>query len=125
MGVAMSPRLGRADPYGHPYGRCRWLEIWQPAAKAIMLKQAQLHQRAGHCDRFKMLCQRTKVLTDLSKVEALDEEINDAEDAIDKHCDPIAFADRAKDTEELFRYQMAADYADRWPEVKCGSGRVL
>jgi hypothetical protein len=101
------------------------LDIWRPAAKAILLKTAQMLQRAGHGEEHLRLCELLKQETDLSKIESLLEQVNAAEDAFVAACEPLAFKDRAKDREELFRYQMAADYSDGWVEVKSGSGKLL
>ena len=101
------------------------LQVWRPAAKAILLKAAQMQKRCAHGEEHWRLCELLKDETDLAKIETLLEQVDAAEDKFVAACEPLAFADRAKTREELFRYQMAADYSDGWVEVKSGSGKLL
>jgi hypothetical protein len=101
------------------------LEIWKPAARAILLKAAQYRARAAHGAEHAKLCEDIKLEKDPWKIEKLLEAIDAAEEAFVKHCEPIGFSDRAKSREDLFRWQMAADYADGWVEVRSSSGRML
>jgi hypothetical protein len=101
------------------------VDIFRPAAKAVILKQAQMVERAEHGALHKQLCEELKAERDLAKIEILLEKIDDAEDSFVAACQPLAFSDRAKSRDELFRWQMAADYADGWTEVKSSSGRLI
>jgi hypothetical protein len=99
------------------------LDIWRPAAKAIMLKAAQLQVRADHGDRHAKLCEELRTEENPWNIERLLEQIDEAEDAFLAASE--AFVDRAKDREELFRYRMAADCSDGWVEVKLSRGKLL
>jgi hypothetical protein len=101
------------------------VDIFRPSAKAIILKQAQMIERAEHGALHKQLCEELKAERDLAKIEILLEKIDDAENSFVAACQPLAFADRAKSRDELFRWQMEADYADGWTEVKSSSGRLI
>jgi hypothetical protein len=90
-----------------------------------MLKAAQLQKRSGHGARHAELCEELRQEKNPWRIETWLEKINDAEDEFTAACEPLAFRDRARCREELFRFQMAADYSDGWVEVKSSSGRLL
>ena len=101
------------------------LELFRPAAKAILLKAAQLAKRVDCGEEHARLCEEVKTMTDLTQIEAHVVKIDAAEDAFTELCLPLGFADRAKTREELFRWQMSADYADGWFEIRSASGQLL
>ena len=52
-------------------------------------------------------------------------QIDEAEEKFTAACEPLAFKDKARSREDLFRYQMAADYSDCWMEVKSSQGNLF
>jgi hypothetical protein len=105
--------------------RNEMLDVWRPAAHAILLKASQLQKRAGHGEKHAALCERLRLEKNPFEMEKILGEIDEAEDAFCNACEPLAFQDRSRTREELFRYRMAADYSDGWVEVKAADGRLL
>ena len=101
------------------------LDVWRPAAKAILLKAQQMMVRVARGEEHIRLCELLKQEKDLDRIEALLEQVDAAEDLWKQSCEPLGYADGAKSKEELFRWQMAADYDDSWSEVRSSSGKLL
>ena len=108
-------------------------EVFRPAARAIMLKQAQMLQhpvwwRLTH----KQLCDEFQAERDLAKIEMLLEKIDDAKESVHPILReqefswqlPREFAS-VRLREESFILQSAKDYGKHWVEVRSSSGRLL
>ena len=105
--------------------RVEYIKVWKPAMRAIALKTQQRKDRAVLTDEHTALCARLKESVDLEEIEMLLEKIEAIEAGIRVASLPLAFAKIAKSEEELFRFQMAADYSDAWTEINSTSGRLL
>jgi hypothetical protein len=107
-------------------------EVFRPAARAIMLKQAQMLQQPEWHSLHKQLCDELQAESDLAKIEILLEKIDDAKDSVNPMLREQSFSwqlpaeyGRAKLREESFSLQIAKDYGDHWVEVRSSSGRLL
>jgi hypothetical protein len=105
--------------------RVDMLTLWRPAMRAIALKSQQRKERGVLTDEHTELCTRLKSLTNLTEIEMILGKIDAIEEGIRVASLPLAFAKKARSEEELFRFQMAADYADAWCEIKASDGRLL
>ena len=107
-------------------------EVFRPAARAIMLKQAQMLQQPVWPLSHKQLCDELQAERDLAKIEILLEKIDDAKDSVNPMLREQSFSwqlpaeyGSVKLREESFILQSAKDYGKHWVEVRSFSGRLL
>ena len=107
-------------------------EVFRPAARAIMLKQAQMLQQPVWPLSHKQLCDELQAERDLAKIEILLEKIDDAKDSVNPMLRSKSFSwqlpaeyGSVKLREESFILQSAKDYGKHWVEVRSSSGRLL
>ena len=105
--------------------RKRVLEIFMPLARAFIIKQQQMKVRLVHGEEHARLCEEMKMEKNFDKIDELLQKIDEAEDKFEALNEPLGYANRARSRVELFRFQMAADYADSWTEVKNGAGTLI
>ena len=101
------------------------LEVFRPAMKAILIKRKQLRERAKLTAEHLLLCEELARCTDLDKCEEMINQIELLDEQIMDKSMPLAFADKSKDLEEQFRWQMAADYSDAWTEIRDNKGKLI
>jgi hypothetical protein len=109
--------------------RIDFLQVWKPVMKSIQLKCEQLRARTGTTEAHTALIAKMKASSCPQEIEVMLQELTRLEDVIWEQSQPLAFVKDAagvpRSREEVFRFQMAADYGDCWVETTASDGGLL
>jgi hypothetical protein len=105
--------------------RLDFLKLWAPTMKLVALKREQMMARGVLSEAHTVLCDSLKAETNLARIEEILEDIATIQDDTWQKSQPHAFHSVANSREELFIFQMAADFHDAWTEITSSVGRTI
>ena len=91
----------------------------------MQLKAEQMRARTGSTEAHTALIAKMKLSDGVPEIELMLKELTRLEDLIWVQSEPLAFQQPGRSREEVFRFQMAADYGDCWVETTATDGSLL